>query len=72
MDGKVFEVKTAIEKIKTKVDSDPANLNITSPFLTSYPLDQIKTKTNSELQAMGFTTSPYHPKCRGRVVASIE
>lgn len=71
MNGKVFEVKTAVEKIEKKVDSTPENINSISPFLTAVPLEVIKAKSDAELQSMGFTTPPYHPKCRGRIVGSM-
>ncbi|MDD2853541.1 MAG: hypothetical protein PHY09_16775 [Desulfuromonadaceae bacterium] len=68
--GRVFEVKVAAERLAKVLDKGfekPADL---PPFLSNkYTSDQVKEMSDSELQAAGFETPPYHPKCRHRKAA---
>lgn len=71
MDGKKFSVTTAKNKISKEIGSNPGDVSYLSPFLTSEPLEKIQSSSADELQSMGFDTPPYHPHCRGTVVADI-
>ncbi|MFZ2948222.1 MAG: hypothetical protein WA003_01940 [Desulfuromonadaceae bacterium] len=74
--GRIFEVKVAAERLAkilekgTETDGD-GDL-ILPPFLSSkYTAAQIDKSemSDAELQAAGFETPPYHPKCRHRKAA---
>lgn len=72
MNGLIFEVSNAVSRVQKEVGAGAGNIQYVSPFLTSKPLDEVKGKTASELQAMGFNSPPYHPHCRGTVLAVLD
>lgn len=69
--GRTFEVKVAAKRLAQVLDNGfekPADL---PPFLSStYTSDQVTEMSDAELQAAGFETPPYHPKCRHRKAAA--
>ncbi|MDD5106053.1 MAG: hypothetical protein PHC49_10600 [Desulfuromonadaceae bacterium] len=70
--GRVFEVKVAAERLAKVLDKGFEKPDDLPPFLTSkYTADQIDKgeMSDAELQAAGFETPPYHPKCRHRKAA---
>jgi hypothetical protein len=71
MDGKVFSVSVAKEKIDNETAGDPDDVGSVSPFLTSEKLADVKSMTAEQLQDEGYDTPPYHCNCRGRVIADI-
>jgi len=68
--GRKFEVQVAatrLAKVLGKGFEQPGDL---PPFLTSsYSVEQIETMSDADLQAAGFETPPFHPKCRHRKAA---
>lgn len=72
MDGKVFEVKLTKQKIQKEVNAGAENISKLSPFITTQKIDDIKGKSASELQALGFNSPPYHPHCRGTIIAAFD
>jgi len=68
--GRQFEVRVAATRLANilgKGFEQPADL---PPFLTSsYSPEQIEKMSDVELQAAGFETPPFHPKCRHRKAA---
>lgn len=68
--GRTFDVKVAAERLAKVLDKGfekPADL---PPFLSStYTADKVREMSDEELQAAGFETPPYHPKCRHRKAA---
>lgn len=71
MDGKKFSVTTAKEKVKKVTNSSPSDVSTISPFITSKDLQDIQAMNESDLQAAGFDTPPFHPHCRGTISASF-
>jgi hypothetical protein len=68
--GKRFEVKVAAQRLAQVLDKGFEKPDDLPPFLTSkYSADQVKEMSDAELQAAGFETPPYHPKCRHRKAA---
>ena len=71
--GRVFEVKVAAERLAKVLEKGFEKPDDLPPFLTSkYPkpedIDKDKV-SDEELQAAGFETPPFHPKCRHRKAA---
>jgi len=68
--GRIFEVEVAatrLAKVLEKGFEKPGDL---PPFLSNqYAADKVKEMSDEELQAAGFETPPYHPKCRHRKAA---
>jgi SPP1 gp7 family putative phage head morphogenesis protein len=71
MNSRIFEVKTATQKIKQETNVPYSEIGNVSPFLTTQKVDDISKLSSSELQSLGYSTPPYHPLCRGIVVADI-
>lgn len=69
MDGMVFDVKKAVNKISNKIGSLPEEVKNISPFVTTYKIDEFTEMSPEDLQSSGFSTPAYHPNCRGRIVA---
>jgi hypothetical protein len=70
MVGRIFEVKVAAERLARIVSKGFEQPSDLPPFLTSqYTEAQVKELTDAELQAAGFETAPFHPKCRHRKAA---
>jgi SPP1 gp7 family putative phage head morphogenesis protein len=68
MDGRIFDTGEAIRTIEL-IESDPASLPEVKPFLTSFPLDKLKSLPSSRMPSK---MPPAHPHCRCRIVAFIE
>jgi len=69
MHGREFSVEQSYTKTATVLsETDPAKQKTLAPFPT---LDEIKEKTDAELQAMGHSVPPFHFLCRS-VVTLIE
>lgn len=65
--GRIFEVKVAAQRLAKVLDKGFEKPDDLPPFLTSaFTADKIKQMTDAELQAAGFETAPFHPKCRHR------
>jgi hypothetical protein len=68
MHGKVFEVKTAYEKVDTllRVD-DPADLRSMAPWpkQNKDAIANLRGMSSEDLVKAGWDTPPYHPRCRG-------
>jgi len=71
MNGKTFEVATAVSLIKEVVASPVEDVPDKTPFATSIKIDDFKKLDSSELEKLGIMTPPYHGHCRGRIVADI-
>jgi len=68
--GRVFEVKVAAERLAKVLDKGFENPEDLPPFLSNrYSAERVKEMTDEELQAAGFETPPFHPKCRHRKAA---
>jgi SPP1 gp7 family putative phage head morphogenesis protein len=68
MDGRIFDTGEAIRTLEL-IESDPASLPEVKPFLTSFPLDKLKTLSSPQMPSK---MPPAHPHCRCRIVAFIE
>jgi len=68
MDGRIFDTGEAIRTLEL-IETDPSVLPQVKPFLTTMPLDKLKTTPSSRLPSK---MPPAHPCCRCRVVAYIE
>lgn len=69
--GKVFEVAVEVKRMELMVDSGYEAMSVTSPFVTTIPIQDFKTMSSAELQASANMAGAYHPRCRGRNVAVI-
>ena len=68
MDGRIFDTGDAVRTLEL-IESDPASLPEVKPFLTSFPLEKLKTISSSQMPSK---MPPAHPHCRCRVVSYIE
>jgi len=68
MDGRIFDTGEAIRTLEL-IESDPASLPEVKPFLTSFPLDKLKTLPSPQMPSK---MPPAHPHCRCRIVSYIE
>jgi len=68
MDGRIFDTGEAIRTLEF-VEADPASLPEVKPFLTSFPLDKLKSLPSSRMPSK---MPPAHPHCRCRIVSYIE
>jgi SPP1 gp7 family putative phage head morphogenesis protein len=72
MNGRIFSVSTAAERINTLTQStDYENIGNIAPFATSIPIADLTGMTSGDLQAKGISTTPFHPSCRGTLVAMV-
>lgn len=71
LNGMEFEVTQAVTKIIGKMNAGPENINSVSPFATTIKLDEFKSMSAQAISASGIQQPPYHPHCRGRIVAVI-
>jgi hypothetical protein len=68
--GRVFEVKVAAARLAKVLEKGFENPEDLPPFLSNqYTAEKVKEMTDEELQAAGFETPPFHPKCRHRKAA---
>lgn len=64
---RTFEVQVAAERLAKVLEKGFEQPEDLPPFLTSaYTAEQVKEMSDAELQAAGFETAPFHPKCRHR------
>jgi SPP1 gp7 family putative phage head morphogenesis protein len=68
MDGRIFETADAVRTLEL-IESDPASLPEVKPFLTSLPLEKLKSLPSSQMPSK---MPPAHPHCRCRIVSFIE
>jgi hypothetical protein len=69
--GRKFSVKVAAERLANILDKGFEKPEDLPPFLSSqYRAEQVKEMSDEELQAAGFETPPFHPKCRHRKAAA--
>uniref|UniRef100_C6E6R4 Phage portal protein n=1 Tax=Geobacter sp. (strain M21) TaxID=443144 RepID=C6E6R4_GEOSM len=69
--GRTFDVKVAAERLAKVMDKGFEKPDDLPPFLSSkYPVERVQEMTDEELQAAGFETPPFHPKCRHRKAAA--
>jgi len=72
MNGRVFSVTTEATKIETITQSkDFENIDTLAPFATSIPIADLTAMTNEQIQAKGIGATPFHPSCRGTLVAVL-
>lgn len=71
MNGMVFDVSKAVQKIDNKVNLTPEKVGTISPFVTTVKVDDFTKMSPEQLQTAGFSTPSYHASCRGRIVAKI-
>lgn len=69
MAGHIFKVDQATQQLNKEINSGPRSIGGTSPFVTAYKVDQFKLLSKEELASRGFLVPPFHPHCRGRLVA---
>ncbi|MEN6359275.1 MAG: hypothetical protein ABFD59_04320 [Smithella sp.] len=68
--GRIFEVKVAATRLAKTLEKGFEKPDDLPPFLSStYSAEKVGEMTDAELQAAGFETPPYHPKCRHRKAA---
>jgi SPP1 gp7 family putative phage head morphogenesis protein len=68
MDGRIFETADAVRTLEL-IESDPAALPEVKPFLTSLPLEKLKSLPSPQMPSK---MPPAHPHCRCRIVSFIE
>jgi len=71
LNGMTFDVPTAVQKIVGKMGANSEDINTIAPFATSIPLDEFKSMSASAISNSGIQQPPYHPHCRGRIIAVI-
>jgi SPP1 gp7 family putative phage head morphogenesis protein len=71
MDGRIFQTKLAREKIEKVVNGSVENSVNISPFATTIDASVLENMSDKELQSQNIDTTPFHPNCRGRVVAEF-
>jgi hypothetical protein len=70
MVGRVFEVEKAAIRLSKVVGKGFEDVSDLPPFITNaYSPDDLKDKTDKQLQDEGFESPPYHPECRHRKAA---
>lgn len=68
--GKTFEVSSAITTINNEVNASVTSVKALKPFLVSGPTpDEVSRMSGQDLQRLGFDAPPYHPHCRDVVIA---
>lgn len=73
IDGKVFSVSVAMDKLNRMVDGGPQTIETDSPFINELfkgkeGVIQLSDMTGEELQAAGFNGLLPHPNCRCKLV----
>ena len=73
MHGKVLSLTTAMNNVQSMVSSDPQIVKADVPFITSVfkNAEDMQNLTGDQLQARGIHANPFHPHCRGTVVAVL-
>jgi SPP1 gp7 family putative phage head morphogenesis protein len=71
MNNRVFSVSITKDKIEKVVKSEMTEIGTLSPFATSIPIVDLEKMTDKELQAKGIDATPFHPSCRGTLVAVL-
>ena len=74
MDGMIFDVQKAFDRIDRIVKSFPDFVKSEKPFITNLyggkaGLDALTELDSEQIQASGIDTPSYHPSCRCMVVA---
>lgn len=69
LNNKEFTLKNTREKIEKLVESNPSDMPDLFPFATIMPIDDFKKLTTEQLENSKISLPPFHPHCRGRVVA---
>lgn len=72
MNNRTFSVSKASKKLEEFANTAPEDVKSRSKFIVSaYSPDELADLDDTQLQSNGFSTPPYHPHCRGTVVAII-
>ncbi len=71
MNGRTFSVTTEKEKIEKVTKGELTDIAKLSPFVTTLPVADLEKLTDKELQAKGVGATPFHPSCRGTLVAVL-
>ena len=73
MNGKVLDIGPARRQMLEFIEAgaDGNRIRQIKPFAPTVPLEEFRSLTNEQLQAMGFNVPSFHPHCRGRTVAEI-
>lgn len=72
LQGRRFSVDSALKYIDTVAKSDPRQVSLVTPFVTSLVKpDDIKGLTSDQLQSKGIHQNPAHPHCRCTLVAVL-
>ncbi len=78
--GRTFKLSKGVFRMRNIIAGGSENLPNTAPILvSSIPLTQPEDEnadpfidlTDDEIQAQGFDTPPYHPRCRDRIAAVV-
>lgn len=69
MAGQTFKVTQATQQLDKEINSGPRSIAGTSPFVTALKVADFKLLSKEELAARGYLVPPFHPHCRGRLVA---
>lgn len=75
MHGKEFSVSDARTKLNAAIRTDePADLKVLAPWpkQDAKSLQSLQEMSTSDLVGANFQTPPYHPMCRGQLVASTD
>ena len=68
LQGTQFSVVEQVKHIQDRNKLNPKDTSKRSPFITSIPITEVRQMTPKQLQALNFSSPPYHPKCRDLVV----
>lgn len=68
--GRVFSVNVGVSHLNKEVSAGPGGVGINA-FATSLKLDKFQAMSTAELEAAGYLVPPFHPHCRGRIVAKF-
>lgn len=71
MNGKIMSVTTAVTSMNELVNDGFDRMPELTPFATTVKIEDFKKLDAVSLQLAGFSTPPYHPHCRGRIVADF-
>lgn len=71
MNGRTFSVAVEKTKIENVTKNEPSEVGTISPFVTTIPIADLEKLNDQEIQAKGIGATPFHPSCRGTLVAVI-
>lgn len=69
MNKKRFDIPTTVDQFSNMINSDYDKISTISPFATTIKLNEFTAMDARALAAKGIKVPPFHPHCRGRMIA---